>query len=63
MKNQIQTLEEAIEAGLQIKAVYIPNGEVVKCNFDHRGTSVTIEFRDGTIEEASVGDLIDYTWN
>jgi len=64
MKNAIETLEQAIEAGLKIKAVYYPNGEVVKCDFEaHNNTTVTCEFQDGTIEEVSVGDLIDHSWN
>lgn len=63
MENQIETLEEAIEAGLKIKAVYAPNGEVVKADFTaHYGTTVTCEFQDGSIQEVSRQDLIDFTW-
>ena len=63
MNTQIETLDEAIEAGLTINAVYAPNGEIVKCDFDtHFGTSITCEFQDGSIEEISINDLIDFTW-
>ena len=61
---KIETLDQAIETGLKIKAVYAPNGEVVKCDFNaHHGTTVTCEFQDGSIDEVSKNDLIDFTWN
>jgi hypothetical protein len=63
MNTQIETLDEAIEAGLRISAVYAPNGEVVKCDFDaHSGTTITCEFQDGSIDEVAINDLIDFTW-
>ena len=60
MKNQIETLSEAIEAGLENNAVYAPNGEVVKC-WNPEDLS-EVEFQDGTFEKVSIGDLIDFTW-
>lgn len=58
--NTATTLEEAIEAGLTIKAVYT-NGEVVKVlDFNNKPM---VEFKDGTIENVHINDLIDFTWN
>ena len=61
MKNQITTIEEAIEAGLKIYAVYAPNGEVVNC-WNPEDLS-EVEFQDGTMEKVSSNDLIDFTWS
>jgi hypothetical protein len=59
-KNQIQTLDEAIEAGLSISAVYAPNGEFVECwNLEDLRE---VEFQDGTMEKVDRNDLIDFTW-
>ena len=64
MKTNIETLEEAIEAGLKIKAVYVPNGEVVKVleNPGMYSTRPYVRFQDGSEEEVDKNDLIDYSW-
>jgi hypothetical protein len=56
----METLQEAIEAGLNISAVYSPNGEVVKCWNPEDLTEV--EFQDGTMEKVDRNDLINFTW-
>jgi len=61
MNTQIETLQEAIEAGLKINAVYAPNGEVVRCWNNEDLTEV--EFQDGTMKKVEINDLIDFTWN
>lgn len=63
MNTKIETLDEAIESHLEINAVYAPNGEVVKCDFEaHSGSTVTCEFQDGSIDEVVINDLTDFTW-
>lgn len=57
---EITTVEEAIEAGLTIKATYAPNGETVKCWNPEDLTE--IEFGDGTLEKVDRNDLIDFRW-
>ena len=60
---RIETLDEAIDNGLSISAVYAPNGEAVKCDFNsHYRSTVTCEFQDGSIDEVVINDLIDFTW-
>lgn len=63
MKTNIETLEQAIETGCAIKAVYYANGEVVKIVEFFGGGKVSVEFQDGTEELIDRADLIDFTWN
>lgn len=61
MKNNIETLEQAIEAGVAIKATYT-NGERVKVLEFTAGGRVEIEYQDGTFDCVDRNDLIDFTW-
>jgi hypothetical protein len=56
----VETLQEAIEAGLKIFALHAGSGEVVKCwNLEDLSE---IEWQDGTLEKVSINDLIDFRW-
>ena len=56
----VETLQEAIEAGLKIYALHAGSGEVVKCwNLEDLSE---IEWQDGTLEKVSINDLIDFRW-
>jgi hypothetical protein len=62
MKNNIETLDQAIEAGMNIKATYT-NGERVKFIEFTTSGKVEIEFQDGTNGCVDRNDLIDFSWN
>ncbi len=57
----MNTLQEAIEAGLKITAVYAPTGETVKCWEPENLTEV--EFPDGRLEKVDRNDLHSFSWS
>ena len=68
---QIETLQEALENGLEIRATYAPNGEIVELQttalrvqvfISEEYTRFTVRFQDGTESQVALQDLIDFTW-
>jgi hypothetical protein len=59
METTIETLEQAIEEGCKIYAVYAPTGEVVKVLDINEPL---VRFQDGTDEKVERNDLTAFTW-
>lgn len=59
--NKIETLDEAIEAGAKITAIYT-NGERVKFIENTNSGKVEVEFQDGSNGLVDRNDLIDFVW-
>lgn len=61
---EAETLSEAIEAGLRIKATYVPTGEKVEwLNAEEFGYAPRVLFIDGSERVVERNDLIDFTWH
>ena len=57
----MNTLQEAIEAGIKITAIYAPTGEIVKC-WNPEENLTEIEFFDGRLEKVDRNDLHSFSW-
>lgn len=59
-QTNIATLDEAIEAGVKITALYVSNGERVKFIETTNSGKVEVEFQDGSNGLVDRNDLIDF---
>lgn len=59
-QTNIATLDEAIEAGVKITALYVSNGERVKFIEITNSGKVEVEFQDGSNGLVDRNDLIDF---